>query len=303
MIDWRASPPKSRLAPRASEFEPAASAARCSMSAWASPREDPGQGHPGRGTPPGSDPEPCSRDHRGASQARSPGTAAGQSPSTLLPSVSRCDCDRLAASRAAWRTGCSACPSGTRPWPGGRSRPVAGCPLRPREAAERCWPGGRGEASRWRQRRRQNPRPLPGRARVVVVGTSPRGCSQGKRSRTRARGCRSRGTPAGTRLLARIRHRPARVGYRGEDVERRGWRNWPADRHAGHHRDVVRNRAARPSGRRLGVTARCAPRVPEDAGDADAGGRRVSTDGVAGEGRRTERIVDVAGVRRSPNAR
>jgi hypothetical protein len=41
MIDWRASPPKCLLAPRASELNPAASAARCSVSACSSPREAP----------------------------------------------------------------------------------------------------------------------------------------------------------------------------------------------------------------------------------------------------------------------
>jgi hypothetical protein len=41
MIDWRASPPKCRLAPRASELKPAASAAKCSVSACARPREAP----------------------------------------------------------------------------------------------------------------------------------------------------------------------------------------------------------------------------------------------------------------------
>ena len=41
MIDWRASPPKCRLAPRASELNPAASAARCSVSACSRPREAP----------------------------------------------------------------------------------------------------------------------------------------------------------------------------------------------------------------------------------------------------------------------
>src|ERR1700678_3234025 len=41
MMDWRASPPKCRLAPRASELNPAASAARCSVSAWSMPCEAP----------------------------------------------------------------------------------------------------------------------------------------------------------------------------------------------------------------------------------------------------------------------
>src|ERR1700722_13268792 len=41
MMDWRASPPKWRLAPRASELNPAARAARCSVSACSMPREAP----------------------------------------------------------------------------------------------------------------------------------------------------------------------------------------------------------------------------------------------------------------------